>query len=94
MKGEKTGLENKKQVFEDLIKELDISAPTKENIIKLYMHFGFDAIFARADVMKATGLTATPSTELMRKLKKEKLIESAMGRGKYKFVELNKKLNK
>lgn len=51
------------------------------------MNFGVDTIFARADVMKVTGLTATPATELMRKMKEAKLIESAKGRGKYKFSE-------
>lgn len=55
--------------------------------MKLYLHFGLDTIFARADVMKVTELTATPATELMRKLKEAKFIESAKGRGKYKFVE-------
>lgn len=84
---EKTGLQEKKQAFETMIAGLDISAPTKENIMKMHLHFGFDTVFARADVMKVTGLTATPATELMRKLKNSKLIESAKGRGKYRFSE-------
>lgn len=37
--------------------------------------------------MEVTGLTATPATELMRKLKDIKLIESTKGRGKYKFSD-------
>lgn len=37
--------------------------------------------------MKVTGLTATPATELMRKLRNNGLIESAAGRGKYRFSE-------
>lgn len=61
--------------------------PTRENITKLYLHFGFVTVFARADVMEVIGITATPATELMRKMKEAKLIESAKGRGKYKFVE-------
>lgn len=84
---EKTGLQDKKQALERLLTGLSASAPTKENILKLYMNFGVDTIFARADVMKVTGLTATPATELMRKMKEAKLIESAKGRGKYKFSE-------
>ncbi len=86
---EKTGLQEKKQAFESLLVAFDFSAPTKENILKLFWHFGFDTIFARADVMKVTGITATPATELMRKMKEAKLIESAEGRGKYKFIELD-----
>lgn len=70
-----------------LISNLNVSTPTKENIMKIYMRFDFDTVFARADVMNVTGLTATPATELMRKLKNNKLIESTKSRGKYKFVE-------
>ena len=84
---EKTGLQDKKQALERLLTGLSASAPTKENILKLYMNFGVDTIFARADVMKVTGLTATAATELMRKMKEAKLIESAKGRGKYKISE-------
>lgn len=65
---------------------LGVSTPTKENILKLFQHFGFDTVFARADVMQITGITATPATELMRKMKNARLIESAKGRGKYVFV--------
>lgn len=86
---EKTGLQIKKQAFESLLAGLGTSAPTKENILKLFQHFGFDTVFARADVMRVTGITATPATELMRKMKAANLIESTNGRGKYMFVEPN-----
>ena len=56
-------------------------------MLKLFQRFGFDSAFARADVMQVAGITATPATELMRKMKEAKLIESAKGRGKYKFIE-------
>ena len=84
---EKTGLQDKKQAFEGLLAGLGMTTPTKENILKLFQHFGFDTVFARADVMQVTGITATPATELMRKMKEAKLIGSAKGRGKYKFIE-------
>ncbi|MCG4527636.1 putative DNA binding domain-containing protein [Intestinimonas massiliensis] len=84
---EKTGLQDKKQAFESLLAGLGVSAPTRENMLKLFQRFGFDIPFARADVMQVTGITATPATELMRKMKEAKLIESAKGRGKYKFIE-------
>ena len=83
----KTGLQDQKQAFESLLAGLGVSAPTRENMLKLFQHFGFDIPFARADVMQITGITATPATELMRKMKEAKLIESAKGRGKYKFIE-------
>lgn len=56
-------------------------------MLKMFRSFGFDTVFARADVMKAVGITATPATELMRKMKEAKLIESVKGRGKYMFIE-------
>lgn len=85
----KTGLQDEKQAFERLLMGLEVSTPTRENILKLFLHFGFDNAFARVDVMKVTGITATPATELMRKLKAAKLIVSAKGRGRYIFTEPN-----
>ena len=87
---EKTGLQDKKQAFESLLAGLGVSVPTRENMLKLFQRFGFDGAFARADVMQVTGITATPATELMRKMKETKLIESVKGRGKYKFIEPKK----
>lgn len=84
---EKTGLQEKKQAFESLLAGLGVSTPTRENMLKLFQYFGFDIAFARADVMRVIGITATPATELMRKMKGSKLIENAKGRGKYKFVK-------
>ena len=84
---EKTGLQEEKQAFETRIAGLDVTTPTKGNIMKIYKHFGDKIVFSRADVMKVTGLTATPATELMRKLRNNGLIESAAGRGKYRFSE-------
>ena len=85
---EKTGLQNKKQAFEGLLADLDVTAPTKNNILKLFQYFGFNTAFARADVMRVTELTATPATDLMRKMKDAGLIVSTDGRGKYVFPEL------
>ncbi len=84
---EKTGLQNKKQAFESRLADLDVSTPTKNNILKLFQYFGFDTAFARADVMRVTELTATPATDLMRKMKDAGLIVSTDGRGKYVFPE-------
>ncbi len=83
---EKTVLQNEKQAFESLLAGLTVSTPTKDHMLKLFRNFGFDTIFARADVMQVTGITATPATELMRKMKEAKLIVRAKGRGKYIFA--------
>ena len=83
---EKTDLQDKKQVFEELLLALDFTTPTKSNILKVFTLVGTETAFARADVMEFTGLTATPATELMRKMKANNLIKATAKRGKYKFV--------
>lgn len=83
----KTGHSNKKQDIELQISNLEISQPTKDNILILLNAFGFDIVFSRADIMSVTHLTASPSSTLIRKLKEYGLIESVkgQGKGKYKF---------
>ena len=85
-KGEKTGLQDEKQAFIDMLAGLELSTPTKENMLDLFQSFGFNVAFSRLDVMHVTGITASPATELMRKMKKAELIVSAKGRGKYTFA--------
>lgn len=83
----KTGLSSKKQVFENVLKNTDLTSKTKEHIIMLFNAFGYDKTFARADIMATIGLTKTPASELINKMKTANLIEpiSGMGKGKYKF---------
>lgn len=76
----------KKQAFMDMLAGLELSTPTKENMLDLFQSFGFNVAFSRLDVMHVTGITASPATELMRKMKKAELIVSAKGRGKYTFA--------
>lgn len=84
---QKTGRQVKKQAFEILISRIKANKPTRNNIERIYVHFGTDTVFSRADVMEITGLTATPASELMRKLKTYGIIMPVKGRGKYKFIE-------
>ena len=83
----KAGLSSEKQVFEEALKNTDLTSKTKENIILLFNAFGYDKIFARANLMATIGLTKTPASELINKMKAAELIEpvSGMGKGKYKF---------
>lgn len=75
---QKTGLHE--MLFpNDFIDNLNVSTPTKENMKKIFSHFGYDTMFTRADVMMVTGLTATPASELMRKMRNNGLIISVMG---------------
>jgi len=84
----KTELSNEKQAFEIIIAGLDFTVPTKENILKIYLEFGNDTVFSRKDIMEIINLTATPTTELIRKMKVYGLIEPIIGqgKGKYRFV--------
>ena len=61
--------------------------PTRKNVLKLFDAFGFETVFARPDVMRITGITESPATTLLQKLKAADLIESVNGhgKGKYKF---------
>ncbi len=56
-------------------------------MLKAFMRFGFISCFTRANIMEVAGITATPATELMRKMKDANLIKSVKGRGRYMFVE-------
>ncbi len=46
------------------------------------------ASFSRKDVMETVGITATPASNLLRRLKEFELIEpvSGIGRGRYMFA--------
>lgn len=100
LSGQKTGLHDKKQALDeqktgfhktlfpnDFIDNLNVSTPTKDNMKKTFSHFGYDTMFTRADVMMVTGLTATPASELMRKMRNNGLIISVVGRGNYMFFK-------
>ena len=85
---EKTGIEAKKQAFEKKLSSLEIATPTRMNILKMYDSLGSANAFSHSDIMKVTGLTSTPATTLLNKLKALHLVESVpdAGRGKYRFI--------
>ncbi len=87
---QKTVVSEGKQSFETRLLNLDVKTPTRETILKLYRQFGFDAAFARADIMKPVGATSSPAGVLISKLKASWLIEpvAGQGKGKYKFASL------
>jgi len=75
----------KKQSFEEKINALQMSTHTKRRILKIYEGIGIDCYFSRADIMRITGITSSPSGDLIKKMKSENLIESALGQGKGKY---------
>lgn len=85
---QKAVVSEKNQLFETLLLGLKAKASTKETMLRLYHKFGFDAAFARADIMKLAGVTSSPAGALIDKLKSAGLIEpvAGQGKGKYRFV--------
>lgn len=88
---EKAVVSSENQSFEALLLRLKAKRTTKETIIALYRQFGFDTAFARADIMRLSGITSSPAGALLDKLKTANLIEPVrgQGKGKYKFIQPN-----
>ena len=76
------------QHFEALLSTMSINKVRKANIQKLYNLFETADCFGRAEIMTETGLTASPASNLIRKMLAAGLIATAngRGRGKYKFT--------
>ena len=94
IQGAKQDIEMQKQDIELGLREIKVileqynfSNRTINNIIKLYNDFGNNNIFGRADIINSLGITASPASELIKKLLDNKLIIPVTGRGKgrYKF---------
>ena len=87
---EKQDIEPKKQDIQT--QKQDIGMPdgvkpkTKAHIGKLFAAFGHDAVFGRTDVMRTLGLTASPASELLKKMLQLGLTEAVTGKGKGKYV--------
>ena len=67
------------------------TAKTASHVCKLLDKFGFQTIFGRSDVQKILGLKPTRSTELLREMTKQEIIEpvTGHGKGKYRFKQIN-----
>lgn len=73
--------------FREQICKYSFSKKTLKNMEKLYKKYGFNIVFGRTDVMKTIGITASPASELIKKLLESDIIYhvTGMGKGKYKF---------
>lgn len=62
---------------------------TQKHIQNLFEEFGYDKFFGRTEVMQLLKLTASPASELIKKMMKHNLIYpiKGMGKGKYMFVK-------
>ena len=62
------------------------SNKTKQHIQILFAEFGNDKFFGRTEVMKALKITASPSSELIKKMLESELIYPMKGKGKGKYL--------
>ena len=81
----KTG--SQKGAVPQWIQVLPYKQPTLEKIYLLYERYGTETAFNRSDVMQATGLTGSPASALLTKMRKADLLERLNGAdyGKYRF---------
>lgn len=73
-------------LYDSELQKAAFSKKTLEHIQKLYDKFGNDRVFGRAEVMSASGITASPASELIRKLLRIEIITPVLGKGKGKYV--------
>lgn len=87
---EKQGIEPEKQDIQTQKQDIGmpdgVKSKTKAHIGKLFAAFGHDAVFGRTDVMRILGLTASPASELLKKMLQLGLTEAVTGKGKGKYV--------
>lgn len=74
------------KIYNSQLKKTSFSKKTLEHIQKLYDKFGNGKVFARAEVMAVLGITASPASELIKKLLGIEIIVPVQGKGKGKYV--------
>lgn len=100
IQNEKQDIEGRKQDIEDLNQDIrqpeeirhlmmkaGLSSRTKNHIETLFKSFGMGKIFGREDVAKELGITVSPASALIKKMKDLGLIDpmKGFGKGKYRF---------
>ena len=82
----KTG--SQKGAVPQWIRVLPYKQPTLEKIYLLYERYGTETAFNRSDVMQATGLTGSPASALLTKMRKADLLERLNGALHHAVVRL------
>lgn len=90
IEGRKQDIEGRKQDIGDEKQDFEIPdnlrRRTQEHIRKLFDEFGYDTFFGRAEVMDLLDLTASPASELLRKMRDLELTYPMKGKGKGKYL--------
>lgn len=90
----KQDIEARKQDIEvpfpylDVLKTTDMREKSIAHTEKLFVAYGYGAVFGRSEVTNLLGLTPSPASELLRKLLSVGVIRpvSGMGKGRYRFT--------
>ena len=86
---EKPDIQDGKSDIEVLKADIDnrFTAKTKEHILKLREEFQGQTIFERSDVMRVLDMKASRTSELLKEVAEQGIIEpiSGFGKGKYRF---------
>ncbi|SDW88728.1 hypothetical protein SAMN05216391_1225 [Lachnospiraceae bacterium KHCPX20] len=67
----------------------ELSSKTKQHIRDQFCEFGYDRFFGRTDVQNILGLTASPSSALLKRMLELDLIYPMKGKGKGKYLFKN-----
>ena len=84
---EKQDIQPKKQ---DIVIPESVGGKTKQHILSLFAEFGYDEFFGRGDVMELLNITASPASALIRKMLDMKIIFPMKGKGKGKYLFVNR----
>ena len=87
---QKQDIEEQKQNIESPKQDIEIpeafSNKTKQHIQILFAEFGNDKFFGRTEVMNMLEITASPASELIKKMLESELICHIKGKGKGKYL--------
>lgn len=74
--------------YEEVLEANGVKGKTLSNIRNLYGVFGYERIFGRTDIMNVLGITSSPASALINRMKNAKIIEpvKGLGKGRYRFV--------
>lgn len=90
---QKQDIGDSKQDIQDAKQDIEIpnelSSKTKQHIRDLFCEFGYDRFFGRSDVQNILGITASPSSALLKRMLELDLIYPMKGKGKGKYLFKN-----
>ncbi len=78
-----------RETKQDIEIPYELSSKTKQHIRDLFFEFGYDRFFGRTDVQNILGLTASPSSALLKRMLELDLIYPMKGKGKGKYLFKN-----